>query len=66
VFRKPSDLAAHLDDVLAAKDRIACVWLQSGITDPAFEQALAEAGIKVVSNACLKVEHQQAAMASRM
>jgi predicted CoA-binding protein len=42
------------------------VWLQSGITDPAFEQALAEAGIKVVSNACLKVEHQQAAMASRM
>jgi predicted CoA-binding protein len=64
VFRKPSDLHAHLDDILAAKP--AAVWLQSGITDAAFEEALARAGIKVVSDACLKVEHQQAAMVSKM
>lgn len=64
VFRKPSDLAQHLDDLLAA--RPACVWLQSGISEPNFEEALARAGIKVVSNACLKVEHQQAQQAAKM
>lgn len=62
VFRKPSDLPPHLDDILAAKP--AAVWLQSGITSEAFEEALAKAGIKVVSDACLLVEHQQAAAAS--
>lgn len=62
VFRKPSDLPPHLDDILAAKP--AAVWLQSGITNPDFEEALAKAGIKVVSDRCLMVDHR--ASASRM
>ena len=63
VFRKPSDLPPHLDDILAAQP--AAVWLQSGITNPAFEEALAQAGIKVVSDRCLMVDHRAAAAASR-
>ena len=42
VFRKSRDLAAHLDDLLAK--RPAAVWLQSGIRDDAFAQALSAIG----------------------
>ena len=54
VFRRPKDLAAHLDDVLAAKPM--SVWLQQGIRDDAFAERLANAGIKVVQDRCLMVE----------
>jgi predicted CoA-binding protein len=53
-----------LEDILAAKP--AAVWLQSGITNQAFEENLAKAGIKVVSDRCLMVDHRQAAASSRM
>ena len=56
VFRKPSDLAAHLDDVLAKKPK--SVWLQLGIHDDAFASALERAGIEVVQNRCIMVEHR--------
>ena len=56
VFRKPSDLAAHLDDVLAKKPK--SVWLQLGIQDDTFASALERAGIEVVQNRCLMVEHR--------
>lgn len=58
VFRRPADLASHLPDLLAARPR--CVWLQSGIRDDAFAAALSEAGIDVVQDRCLMVEHRAA------
>ena len=57
VFRRPADLPAHLDDLLAARPR--AVWLQSGIRDDAFARRLAEAGIAVVQDRCLMVEHRR-------
>lgn len=57
VFRRPSDLAAHLDDILAAKPR--AVWLQSGIRDDAFAEKLAQTGIDVVQDRCLMVDHRR-------
>lgn len=57
VFRRPQDLAAHLDDLLVAGPR--AVWLQSGIRDDAFASALLEAGIQVVQDRCLMVEHRR-------
>jgi len=57
VFRLPSALAAHLDDILAAKPR--AVWLQSGIRHDAFAETLARAGIAVVQDRCLMVEQQR-------
>ena len=56
VFRRPQDLMAHLPDVLAAKPR--AVWLQSGIRDYAFSKALVAAGIFVVQDRCLMVDHR--------
>lgn len=54
VFRRPADLAGHLEDILAAKPK--SVWLQQGIRDDAFAELLVAAGIAVVQDACLMVE----------
>lgn len=56
VFRRSEDVPAHLDDILAKKPK--AVWMQSGISHDAVAQVLAEAGIKVVQNRCLMVEHR--------
>jgi predicted CoA-binding protein len=57
VFRRPSDLAAHLPDLLAAKPR--AVWFQSGIRQDAIAQELVRHGIDVVQDRCLMVEHRR-------
>lgn len=62
VFRRPTDIEAHLDDMLAAKP--AAVWFQSGIRHQAVAEALARAGIKVVQDRCLMVEHRSLAVPS--
>jgi predicted CoA-binding protein len=54
VFRKPSDIPAHVDDIIAAKPK--SVWFQLGIRNDEAAQKLAEAGIKVVQDRCLMVE----------
>lgn len=66
IFRKPSDIPPHLEDILAKQPLPKVVWLQSGITNPEAEEVLAKAGIKVVSDKCLKVEHQQAMLKSKI
>src|SRR5690554_2439206 len=56
VFRKPEDLDEHLGELLALKPDT--VWLQSGIRDDEFAETLARAGIQVVQDRCLMVEHR--------
>ena len=57
VFRRSELLDGHLADVLAARPRL--VWLQSGIRNDAFAGALEHAGIAVVQDRCLMVEHRR-------
>ena len=57
VFRRSIDLAPHLDDLVAAKPK--SVWLQLGIRDDRFASELARAGIFVVQDRCLMVEHRR-------
>ncbi|MDE0853203.1 MAG: CoA-binding protein [Nevskia sp.] len=59
VFRRPQDIPAHLDDILAK--RPAAVWFQLGIRNDAAAERLARAGIRVVQDRCLMVEHQRLA-----
>ena len=59
VFRRPDDLMPHLDDIVAKHPKV--VWLQSGIRHPGFAQKLVEAGIDVVQDRCLMVEHRHGA-----
>jgi hypothetical protein len=57
VFRRPRDIPPHVPDILAAKPR--AVWLQLGITHAEAAEALARAGIQVVQDRCLMVEHRR-------
>jgi len=57
VFRRAPDVAAHVGDILAKQPR--AVWLQSGIRDDASAERLAAAGILVVQDRCLMVDHQR-------
>lgn len=56
VFRRPQDIPTHLEDILAKEPKF--VWLQSGIKHDAVAEKLAQAGIKVVQDRCLMVEHR--------
>ncbi len=58
VFRRPSDIDQHVDDMIAAKPKV--VWFQLGIRNDAAAEKLARAGIKVVQDRCLMVEHRHA------
>jgi predicted CoA-binding protein len=56
VFRRPKDIPAHVDDIIAAKP--ASVWFQLGIRNDDAAERLARAGIDVVQDRCLLVELQ--------
>ena len=56
VFRRSQDVGPHLDDILAANPK--SVWMQSGIQNDAVAEKLAKAGIKVVQDRCLMVDHR--------
>jgi uncharacterized protein len=59
VFRRSEDVPPHIDDILAKKPK--SVWLQLGIRNDAAAEKLARAGIKVVQNRCLMVDHRRLA-----
>lgn len=62
VFRRSSDVAGHLPELLAKRPR--AVWLQSGIRDDRTAEALARAGILVVQDRCLMVDYRAVARRS--
>jgi predicted CoA-binding protein len=57
VFRRSEDVPQHLDDILAKKPK--AVWMQLGIRNDEVAKKLAQAGIKVVQNRCLMVDHRK-------
>jgi uncharacterized protein len=54
VFRRPRDIDAHVDDIIAKKPK--SVWFQLGIRNDAAAERFARAGIEVVQDKCLLVE----------
>ena len=56
VFRRSQDIPPHVEDILAARPK--SVWFQAGIRHDEAARTLAEAGIKVVQDMCLMVEHR--------
>jgi predicted CoA-binding protein len=57
VFRRPQDIDQHVDDIIAKKPR--AVWFQLGIRNDAAAKRLVEAGIDVVQDRCLLVDHSR-------
>lgn len=61
VFRAAAHLPAHVDEILALPRPPRAVWLQLGIRDPASTARLEAAGVDVVEDRCLMVEHRRLA-----
>jgi hypothetical protein len=57
IFRRSFDIPPHVDDILAAHPR--AVWMQSGIRNDEVAKKLARAGIEVVQDRCIMVEHRR-------
>jgi predicted CoA-binding protein len=55
VFRKPSDLPEVLKEAIAAHAKT--LWLQLGIEDEDIAEQATAAGMNVVMNRCIKIEH---------
>ena len=56
VFRRSEDIPKHTEEILARRPK--AVWFQLGIRNDEVAERLAEAGIKVVQDLCLMVEHR--------
>ena len=56
VFRRSEDIPKHTDEILSKKPK--SVWFQLGIRNDEVAETLAKAGIKVVQDLCLMVEHR--------
>jgi len=61
LFRAPQHLPAHVDEILAMDPLPFAVWFQLGIRDDASAARLRAAGVRVVQDACLMVEHARLA-----
>jgi predicted CoA-binding protein len=58
VFRASDRIPEVVDEVLAAGG-VEVLWLQLGISHPEAEKKAQDAGLKVVSNRCLIIEHKK-------
>lgn len=56
VFRRPRDIPAHVDDIIAKRPK--SVWFQLGIRHDDAAERLARVGIDVIQDRCLMVELQ--------
>ena len=57
LFRAPAHVPAHADEILALPKPPLGVWMQLGISHPEARVKLEAAGIVVVEDLCLMVEH---------
>lgn len=55
VFRRPDDLPTVLDETIAVGAHT--LWLQLGLRDDAIARRARAAGLRVVMDRCLKIEH---------
>jgi len=63
VFRRPEHLGLIVEEAIAIGAR--CVWGQLGVADPAAAERATAAGLVMVMDRCLKVEHQRLSVPRR-
>jgi predicted CoA-binding protein len=59
LFRAAEHLPGHVDEILALSERPRAVWMQLGIQHGTSAKRLREAGIRVVQDRCIMVEHRR-------
>lgn len=59
LFRAPDHIPAHVDEILAMAPLPRAVWMQLGIVHGAAAARLRAAGIQVVQDRCIMVDHRR-------
>jgi uncharacterized protein len=54
-FRRPAHMPAIVEEAIAVGAR--CVWMQLGVVHAAAQAAAESAGLRVVADRCIKIEH---------
>jgi predicted CoA-binding protein len=54
-FRKSAEIPALAQEAVALKARV--LWMQLGVANPAARRIAESAGLEVVENRCVKIEH---------
>ena len=57
VFRRSDAIAGIVDEILALPKKPAFLWLQLGISDVYAARKAEDAGIEVIMDRCVKIEH---------
>lgn len=65
VFRRAEALPQHVDEILSMSPLPKVVWFQKGIRNDEVASRLIAAGIEVVQDRCLKMEHGRTRVADR-
>ena len=59
LFRASEHVPGHVDEILALEPRPRAVWMQLGIHNGEAAQRLREAGIGVIQDRCIMVDHRR-------
>ncbi len=65
LFRASEHVPGHVDEILALEPRPRAVWMQLGIHNGEAAQRLREAGIRVIQDRCIMVDHRRLLGSSR-
>ena len=57
IFRNVEAIPAIVDEAIATGARV--VWMQQGLAEPAAARKAREAGLEVVMDRCMKIDHAQ-------
>lgn len=57
IFRRPDALSGVVDEALALDPRPKAIWMQLGLRDAAAAARAGAAGLRVVMDRCIKVDH---------
>lgn len=58
VFRRSADVALHVDEILSLEPQPHAVWLQLGIRNDEAARRLEAAGITVIQDRCILIDHR--------
>lgn len=66
IFRNPKQVPGHVAEILAMRHRPGLAWMQLGISHEGAAKELIAAGIDVIMDRCIKVDHAKYVARTRL